>query len=98
MRRKVRHSKYLHHRLPRRSRRVLRWLWLLGVLGAVAAYWYVFLGGTALYAPGLLPITEPTAKPGDVLGVDEVKTYTTSQAAALARQNYGGAAQSVRTG
>jgi hypothetical protein len=92
-----------HHfpklRLGKRTRPWLRWLGILGIAASAVIYWMFFTGGpAALYAPGYTPAYAPSARPGDVMGIDKVENFSPSQTADLIKQNYGPTAEHPNVG
>jgi len=95
-------SSYVHNR--RVKHRYNRWLIVLAVAVPVVAYLYWQDGGIpAAIAPNApksvasaTPV--PTAKPGDVLSIVSIQSYTPVQTEALARQNYGAETPLVTVG
>ncbi len=87
---------YIH---SRRLRRPHGWaILILFALLAGAFLWYWRNGSPVVYAPNQPQASNLVPRPGSVLGVDSVQTFTPAQAAALARQNYGATTPAVTVG
>src|SRR4051812_26873689 len=87
---------YVHNRRGRVRR---HWaIWFIVILVPVTVWLYWWVGhNTAPIAP-LAPLAPlESAKPGDVLGEENSKSFTLPETVALAHEDYGNAASGVTT-
>src|SRR6185369_8148761 len=82
----MKHRKQSSASKPRRISPVF-WLGLLAIVIEVAVVLRLNQS-PLLEAPGLLDLSGPSARAGDVVGQSQVKRYTAAEAAAVIHQNY----------
>jgi acetyl esterase/lipase len=90
----MRWVRYVHNRKLKNRR---QWLWWVVVAALPVSAWVYWWVGTRPVSVSplnpLAPISQPKA--GDVLGEDNYKSLTAPETQALARENYGGQANSI---
>jgi hypothetical protein len=106
MRRRLTVKPYVYNKKLRRRSVFGPWLFVLVIPAAAFSYWWGSHSPVAAPAPAIIQQTPAPAKngtaaalkPGDILGIDSVQTFTPVETAALARQNYGAATLPVTVG